>query len=189
VRPAGALGGFTLLEMMIVITIVAILTVVGLPAMRDLVKNQRLKSASLDLYGSLALARSEAIKRNVDTVIIAAPSGWQAGWSVCVDVDASKHCNTGDVILQTQDAIESSVTLTGPSNTALADGTNNPSGYAVAFSRSGRLLTTSPVQSVDFRIIASTNSRTTPMRCVDIDVSGRPRTRADSNAVDSDGCN
>lgn len=61
-----ALGmrGLTLLELLIVITILALLLGVALPAMQDLIERNRLKTAAQALAEDLQWARSEAIKRN-----------------------------------------------------------------------------------------------------------------------------
>mgnify|MGYP000320937641 CR=1 FL=1 len=40
-----------------------------------------------------------------------------------------------------------------------------------------------------FTITAGTNNTKSPMRCVNLDASGRPRTSVDTNHVDADGCN
>ena len=165
--------GFTIIEMMVVVAIVAVLAAVGLPSMRDLLKTNRMKTVSLDLYGSLSLARSEAIKRNNGSVaMVAAAGGWQGGWSVtCVDTAGS--CGGADVILLSQEAVDADTTLTGPV------------GNVVTFGRDGRL--TSGVAS--FRITIGADNASIKMRCVDVNVSGRPITRVDTNSTDSDGCN
>ena len=165
--------GFTLIELMIVITIVGVLAVFGLPEMRNLVVGNRMKTLSLDIYSSLALARSEAVKRNTGNVSMVATSGnWQNGWTVCVDSNADGSC-AGEVTLTIADAVDSSIALAGPA------------GNIVTYSRDGRLSSPSAL----FKITAGANNANVPMRCVDVNVSGRPRTLVDTNHVDSDNCN
>jgi type IV fimbrial biogenesis protein FimT len=166
--------GFTLVELMVVVTIVGVLAMVGLPEMNNMIKSSRIKSASLDIYSSLALARSEAVKRNAANIsMVAATGGWQNGWTVCVDVDVNGACGAGDVMLLTGEAIHSTITVSGPA------------GNIVTFGRDGRPNT----GSAAFTLRAGTNNVAAPMRCIDLDVSGRPRTRMDTNHTDSDGCN
>ena len=56
-------AGFTLLELMITILIVAVLTVVGLPSLRNVIQRNRVATANNDLLASLAYARTTAIYR------------------------------------------------------------------------------------------------------------------------------
>ncbi len=166
--------GFTLIELMIVVGIVGVLSVLALPSMRDLVVQNRMKSLSLDLYTSLALARSEAIKRNTSNIsMVAATGGWQNGWTVCVDANANGVCDAGEVVVMAGDAVDNSITLTGPSGPAL-----------VTFNRDGRLASA----AASFRIIYTANNAQVPMRCVELSVSGRPKTLADTDANDGNGC-
>lgn len=170
-RTAGS--GFTIVELMIVVAVVAVLAAIGLPSMRDLLKTNRMKTLSLDIYSSLTLARSEAIKRNTGSVsMIAAAGGWQNGWTVtCVDVAGS--CGGADVVLHAQEAVDNDTILTGPA------------ANIVTYGRDGRLATA----AASFRITIGANHPSVPMRCVDVNVSGRPNTRVDTNQTDSDGCN
>ena len=167
--------GFTIIELMMVVAIVGVLALFALPEMKNLVVGNRMKTLSLDLYSSLTLARSESIKRNANTVsMIAKSGGWQNGWTVCVDANSNSACDTGEVVVVEGEAVDASLTLTGPAGTI------------VTYNRDGRVTT-----AASFRIIATgmANSSKVPMRCVDVTVSGRPNTRMDTNATDSDGCN
>jgi type IV fimbrial biogenesis protein FimT len=56
--------GFTIIELMITITIFAVLLAVGLPNMADFLRNSRLREAGNMALGEAMFARNEAIKRN-----------------------------------------------------------------------------------------------------------------------------
>jgi|SRR5438045_3795397 len=74
-------GGFTLVEMLVVVSIVLVLAMLAGPAFTELTAQQRVQLAATDLFTSLLRARSEAIKQNTDVTL--APSGtWNAGWVV-----------------------------------------------------------------------------------------------------------
>jgi len=75
--------GFTLIEMMVTVTIIAVMLGVGVPSFRNFIAGQKVKSASHDLMTALVLARSEAIKRNADvTVAPVTADTWVSGWTV-----------------------------------------------------------------------------------------------------------
>ncbi len=88
--------GFTLLELMIVIAIIAILTVVAAPSLRDLISNARMTSLVNDLMTDLSLARGEAVKRNVRISICTSNTGtgctnteWRFGWIIFAEYDTA----------------------------------------------------------------------------------------------------
>ncbi len=74
--------GFTLIELMMTIAVFVVLTLIALPYLGTLIQSQRVKNAAMDLNSSVALARSEAIKRNAQIDIVANASGWTGGWQV-----------------------------------------------------------------------------------------------------------
>jgi type IV fimbrial biogenesis protein FimT len=72
--------GFTLVEVMISITVLGIILMLGLPAFGTWLQNQQLRAASEGMLNGLQTARAEAIRRNLLVQIVVAPPG--AGWSV-----------------------------------------------------------------------------------------------------------
>lgn len=167
--------GFTLIELMVVVGIVAILATFALPGMTELVVGSRVKAAASDLHTSLVFARSEAIKRNgsvkLEPVDTASPRDWSKGWSVMVV--------SGSTVLSTQDAF-ANVTFT-PANAAYGSKTVD----SVAFAGIGR---EGSSDGVAFILSATGYARVTA-RCVLIDPSGRASVRQDKNGDSSDGCN
>lgn len=63
-------GGFTVVEVVIVLAIVAVMTAVAVPSMRQWSANQRLKSSAREISSVFSYARSEAIRTgNVHLVL------------------------------------------------------------------------------------------------------------------------
>ena len=73
--------GFTAIELMVVVSIVAILAALAAPSFTPLIERWRVRSAIEDLTSTLYFARSEAIKRG-GGITIDASSGWNQGWKV-----------------------------------------------------------------------------------------------------------
>ena len=89
--------GFTIIELMIVITILAIFIMLAAPSMGNLVRDQRIKTATGDVYATLAFARSEALKRNTNVAVIPASGDWAGGWRIEKTDDST--------VLKNQDAL------------------------------------------------------------------------------------
>lgn len=72
--------GFTLVELMVTLAVLAILATVAVPAMTSFFDRQRLIEATEDLYANLQLARSEAIARFIPTYLSFTDGNGTAGW-------------------------------------------------------------------------------------------------------------
>ena len=75
--------GFTLIEMLVTLAIFAVLLMIAIPSMRPFLQSQSVKNASMDINSTVALARSEAIKRNAIVDVTAnSATDWSRGWVV-----------------------------------------------------------------------------------------------------------
>lgn len=92
-------SGFSLVELLIVVAIIAVLGAVAMPNLSP--ANARLKQAARELYGNLQRARMEAIKTNQDVGVIFDTANNQ--YLLCQDIDAiDNDCtDAGETILAT----------------------------------------------------------------------------------------
>lgn len=73
--------GFTLVELMVTVVIMAILMSIAVPSFLQYQATQSVRSAASDLVDAMVFARSEAVKRNTE-VSVSAKSTWVQGWVV-----------------------------------------------------------------------------------------------------------
>ena len=81
------ISGFSLIELMIVLAIVAIALVLGLPSYSTWIANSRVRVAAESIQNGLQLARAEAVSRNTTVqFVVTGDSGWTVG---CTNVSAT----------------------------------------------------------------------------------------------------
>lgn len=78
----GLARGFTLIEGMVVVAILAIVSTLAAPSFISLIGTMNTKSAAFDLIGDLTMARSEALKRNVAITVAPVGGAWTKGWQI-----------------------------------------------------------------------------------------------------------
>lgn len=106
--------GFTVLECLIVISIMAILLVQGVPALQDYGLRQRMSAAMHALHSHLATARNDAIRFNVE--IVACPgsevtgcrddSNWDKGWLVFEDLNGDRQHQETERLLAAEPGLD-----------------------------------------------------------------------------------
>lgn len=74
--------GFTLLEILIVVLIIAVLAAIGIPSWLNLLNNTRLNSAQNEIYGALLDARSKATQQKITYQASFREVGDVAQWAV-----------------------------------------------------------------------------------------------------------
>lgn len=144
-------GGFTLLETLIACVIATIVTLAGIPELRAAIDNQRVKSATIDLYMSMVYARSEALKRNATIVVIPTSGAWVNGWTVQVASNGT--------VLRKHTAL-SHIAVAGPA-------------AGVSYVSNGRLFN----GSQRFELAAGER---VSLRCMTVGTSGRPHIASNS---------
>lgn len=171
--------GFTLIELMFTLAIMAILATLAAPALRTMVVKRTVSSQADTLGSALRLARSEAIKRGQPVTICASldpeaakpqciqggATNWATGWLVFVDHDGNiGQLDNDEAPLKVQPAFRASGTL------------NNNATSTITYRANGMML---PLNMSAFTVMP--DSKDTPaaladvIRCVIIGTGGRVR--------------
>ena len=107
-------SGFTLLEVLIAVTVLSILMALAIPSFREMMDRNAVTTAANDLLSSILIARSEAIKRE-SPVVIAKVGDWGSRYRVFNDLNNNNKYNKSSeapLILDHRSS-NSSVTITG----------------------------------------------------------------------------
>lgn len=107
--------GFTLIELMVTLVIVAVLGLVIAPGLTTYKRNAELTSTINTLLSAINAARSEAMKRGMKAMVLPANrSRWSGGWIVFVDKDGDQaYSEANDITILTQGPLESYFSLSG----------------------------------------------------------------------------
>ena len=134
---ASAQYGFSMVELLIGITIVSILVVAGLPSYTAWIQNTQIRNATESVLNGLQLARNEAVRQNLNVQLVL---GTQSSWTISLASDGTQ--------IQTRNygAGSKNVTVTKTPSTATT----------ITFNSLGRVTTnadaTAPITQLDFTV-------------------------------------
>jgi prepilin-type N-terminal cleavage/methylation domain-containing protein len=184
--------GFTLVEVLVVMTITAILLAFAIPSFQTMIRNNRISSASNSLLAAMDLARSEAVRRStvvtvcrstnpeaVGPVCSSAANGgyaandWASGWIVFAK--AAGNLNNDTVEANDELLLRQAPFMAPAQERLIIESTlagNQWRGYGPrALNAGGALGITLFIDYRDTAVAVRTNLA----RCLAANITGRPR--------------
>jgi type IV fimbrial biogenesis protein FimT len=130
-------AGFTMTELVIVMSIVAILMMIGVPSFKYVTTSNRISTEVNGLLGDMQYARSQAIKEGLPVTVCSSQHGtqcdggnnWQGGWIVFLDSNNDQQVDNGETVIRIQTPFSSTDTFQ-PLNATFQYITFNREGYA-----------------------------------------------------------
>lgn len=171
--------GFTAIELLIVITILAVLTAMAVPSFGPMIERWRTNQAVNNITSTIYVARSEAIKRGGRVSVRKMANGtdgcsfastnqeWSCGWIIFVDADENGNLDAGEEILQSFQ-MPTSVNVM-----------NNNSAASFRFDRWGR---TNNINAASFAIVPRAGGVASPAATA-VCFSSGGRVRVDKGSV------
>lgn len=102
--------GFTIIELMTTVALLAVMVVIGVPAFTSTINSNEVVANSNSFLSALKLARTEATKRRQNIIVCAsanqtdcASNNWSDGWIVFEDTDSDSTFDAGETIIDTYD--------------------------------------------------------------------------------------
>ncbi len=126
-RSPTAASGFTLVELVIGLALAAVLACLALPVYSDWLADYQVLNHAQKLAGTLAIARTEAVKRgrrvnlckSADLRDCATTGGWEEGYIVHVDGDRDGAVDASEGVLRVEGPATGGITIRG--NRPVAD--------------------------------------------------------------------
>ena len=143
-------NGFSLIELMITVLVLAIAIAVGAPSFTDTIQNNRLAGQTNSINGALSYVRTEAVKLNGDVSICSSSDqstcnntgAWEDGWVIFIDDDGNGVRAAGETILRVGEPLQGN-------NTLRLDGF--ASANAITFDNQGRITSSGTLVFCDER--------------------------------------
>lgn len=186
--------GFTLLEIMLAITIAGMILGLGVPAFGQYLRNSAMTSGANDLLGAMFVARSEAVKRRQQAVVCMAadPEGAGAdcdgdgstGWIAFVDADADGTVDAGEDVLLRHPA-PTGMTMSMMPTDSGGYFAYAPSGFGVGIGALGDPMA-AVVMCDDRGNVPTDGGDLSAARGLELSATGRPRVTRSVAEIDAD---
>ena len=158
--------GFSIVELMVVLSIASILLAIGVPSFSAMIQNQRLTTTVNDFFMTLNLARSEAIRRGARVDVAPADgTNWTQGWIVFVDKNNNQKADFGDQVIFSHGPVSKAMTI----KSAFTDSSK----VYLAYNGSGRTRTNASNQTPQIGTISFVLDER--VRRIKLNFLGRPR--------------
>jgi len=121
-------GGWSLLELLLALVLLALLLTLGGSAWTPLRQKYQLQAQAQDLLSTLALARSEAVKRAVRVTACVSSDAkycqgsgghWDQGWLLFEDTDGNAQRADAEPLIQVHSALPTGILARGNGSVAL----------------------------------------------------------------------
>lgn len=106
VANVGGLGGFTMIELLVTVSVAAILLAIALPSFTSVMNSNRLSAQANEVVAAMQLARVEAVRQNKRAIVCGSADGstcsgstaWNSGWITFLDVDGNGTPTASEII-------------------------------------------------------------------------------------------
>jgi len=131
-------AGYTMMELLMSLTIAAILAAIAIPGFKYVTSSNRIATEVNGLLGDMLFARSEAVKEGQTVTLCASIDGlncsgagtdWQGGWMVFLDTNGDGVRQNSEAIIRVQPAFSGTDTFVATTPT-FSKVTFNRLGYA-----------------------------------------------------------
>lgn len=91
--------GFTLVELMVALTLIGIVLHLAMPSFTSRIEGQRRQVAANELVSGLRSARNEAILRHQVILVTPIDGDWSLGWTMLMDVNGDGAADENNPVL------------------------------------------------------------------------------------------